>query len=275
MKPKQKMDSEWRSFQELLRKIEKAGYEELMKELEKLRQRVIIEIAQTGEIDPLRAEALKSRLQWLYKQAEISLHKNLSEWQRKFFVKGIQMVDSMLKSTGLQFALPYLSEQKLNILQDYSAEHIKGLMDYARKNIATEIDLAILGQKPISDVIKNIGTNLDSPSIFGIVKNRAETILRTEVQRINNIAINDRISQLKTQIKDMSKKWIHSHIGVPRVGHLMLDGVVIPSNETFSLKSADGTIYQVQCPHDPVLPVGEVVNCRCSIAPVVIRFETA
>ena len=56
----------------------------------------------------------------------------------------------------------------------------------------------------------------------------------------------------------------------------MLDGIRIPVSEKFGLVAKDGTLYMVNAPHDPLLPVGEVVNCRCHAIPVVGRFaETA
>ena len=152
---------------------------------------------------------------------------------------------------------------------------MKGLTNNALQNINNELDLAVLGQKSASEVIANIGKNLDDPSVFGTLAKRAQVIFQTEVKRIQNITTSDRISQSLQQVSDMGKKWIHSHIGVPRPGHLMLDGVVIKADEQFELVGADGEIYYVDSPHDPMLPVSEVAGCRCTIVPVVMRFENA
>jgi uncharacterized protein with gpF-like domain len=53
----------------------------------------------------------------------------------------------------------------------------------------------------------------------------------------------------------------------------MMDGKTIPVNEKFSLVGRDGIVYKVDGPHDPLLPAGEVINCRCMLIPVVKRYE--
>jgi hypothetical protein len=271
-KTKQKIN---RSIKESLDNIDHlgdVGAQDFVSIINELRRRVIIVLAEEGEISGATAEAVKSRIDGIMTDYRSRFENSLSENQRRLFIKGVQLVDNAVKSGGLIPSVPYLSEQKLESLKRYGAEHITNLTDYARSQIRQEIDLAVLGQKPTSQIVAAIGRDMADPSIFGTLAKRAEVITRTEVNRIQQIATQDRIKQVSAQIPDLEKEWIHGHVGIPRPGHLVLHGVTIPSMEKFELVSAKGVIYMIDGPSDPILPVGEVVNCRCKVAPVVKRF---
>jgi hypothetical protein len=251
-----------------------SGGGDIRKIVEEWRQRIIMLLVEAGEVSPLTGDVIKQRVNQINEDFQQRLGESLSENQRKLFVKGIQIVDKALEAGNIRAAMPYLSEQKLGFLQRYGAEHIKGLTDFARTKISTEIDLAVLGQKPQQQVIDAIGKKLgDDASVFGTVQKRAEIIAMTEVNRINQMSTSDRMKQVLTQVPDLEKRWLHSHIGIPRPGHLILHNVTIAADEQFELLGQDGKIYAVDGPYDPILPVGEVVNCRCKIIGVVGRFE--
>ena len=256
----------------LIDQISKAGDAEIQSYINKWRQQVVLMIVENEPLDMLTVETLKARLAALSDQVQRNLIKTMTDNQRRLFVKGIQTVDKIINEKGIRNSLPFLSERKLELLQKYSANQVNNLTGNALQNISNELDLAVLGQKSASDVISNIGRNLDDPSIFGTVAKRAQVIFQTEVKRIQNMTTHDRIVQAKQQVSDMGKKWVHSHIGVPRPGHLLLDGTVLPVDEQFEVIGADGDVYYVDAPHAPELPVGEVVNCRCTVVPVVMRF---
>jgi glycerol-3-phosphate cytidylyltransferase-like family protein len=246
---------------------------DFLKVIDEWRQRVVLVLVEAGEVNPITDDIIKQRIDQINEQFRQKLEPVLSDNQRRLFIKGIQLVDKALEAGNIRTAMPYLSEQKLQRLNQYGAEHIKGLADYARSKIAQEIDLAVLGQKPQQQVIETIGRKLDSASVFGTIAKRAEVILKTEVNRINQMATADRLKQVSIQVQDLKKRWIHSHIGIPRPGHLMLHLVTIDVKEKFELLGADGKIYYVDGPYDPILPASEIVECKCKVIPVVMRFE--
>lgn len=67
------------------------------------------------------------------------------------------------------------------------------------------------------------------------------------------------------------KQWNHCKDPsvMPRPHHLALDGVTADADGYFTLIGADGGTYYVEFPRDPVLPVGEIVNCHCTVTSVV------
>lgn len=105
----------------------------------------------------------------------------------------------------------------------------------------------------LNAIVKEILSSVENMSI-----NRAKTIARTETSSaINNVSL----KTAKTA-KMKKKKWVH--IGgryTSRENHKRLNNKIIGIDELFDL----GNGIKAMCPHDPSLPVGEIVNCNCII----------
>jgi hypothetical protein len=243
-----------------IRQAENSGATEFLALVDKLRREVVLAIVQNN-LSPVTMATVKGQVSSILQVYQTRFEALLSDNQRRMFVKGLTVVDKAVDAAGLHLSIPFLSERTLGQVQSYGAELISGLTDYARQRITSEISLAVLGQKSVDQVIQAIGTNLDNPSVFGSIANRADIIFRTEVARISSLATIERIDQAKTQIPDLQKQWLHAHVGTPRPGHLALNGVTVAASEQFKLLGGDGVVYLVDGPHDPELPAGEVVNC--------------
>lgn len=272
MTPNQQMNLQRKELEQVISKLEANANSELLKKINTWRKSVVYELANAGKLDVLTLETLKLRINALNDTVKMELTKLLSDNQRRLFIKGLQLVDKILDKGGIFTAVPYLDERRLQHLQNYSADLITGLTEEAKKSINTEIQLGVLGQKSSTDITKAIGSNLTDASVFGTIAKRASIIYQTELKRIQNQSTIDRMKQVKGQVPDMAKRWIHSHLGIPRPYHLMLDGITIEMNEKFSIRGRDGVTYEVDAPHDASLPAGEVVNCKCIVIPVVKRF---
>ena len=272
MTTRQKIERITRGALKQIEQLKAGQTKEFVSLVNKMREQVVLAIAESGEVTPISSSQIKQRIEQITKDFELKFQNLLTENERKVFVKGLQIVDKTVTAGGLMIGVPYLSEQKLEALKSYNAELITGITNEARKRVAQEIDLAVLGQKSAGEVIEAIGRNLKSPSVFGTIAKRAEIIHRTEVNRIQEISTADRMKQVSIQIPDLSKMWIHSNVGIPRAGHLALNGVVVKANEKFRLIGDNGKIYMINSPLDPLLPVEEVANCRCKAIPVVARF---
>jgi ribosomal protein S17E len=258
------------AFKELLEFREKSALG-LKKLIDNLRKEVVLELVNAGSLDPIKSEQVLRKVNKLIDEYKPLMESEMSENQQRIFKKTVGWVNKLLKGSGVTEALPFISEAKYKRLQNYGAELITNLTNEMRKSIANELQLSVLGQKNLSETIAGIGKNLKSPSVFGTIAKRAEVIQRTEVNRINQLAMFDRLEQAKLQGIKMNKKWLHSYVGVPRTGHLLLHNVVIPYDQKFKIISEDGTrTYYADFPHDITLPVGEVVNCRCLCIPVEI-----
>jgi hypothetical protein len=256
------------------RALQNEATKEFLVLVDELRERILLTILDAREITPYTVNLVKQVVAQLTADYNEKYIQKLSEDQRKQFVKGIQIVDSTIDNANLIKAVPYLSEDVLRKSQALSGELITGLTDKIRTDVNRQLSLAVMGQKTAHNVIEEIGGKLNTASVFGSIKRRAELIYRTEMNRTQTLAGAERIAQLVKQYPDLKKKWIHSHVGMPRMNHMALDGEVIPANEMFELqgnpkdKKTSGKVFQVYSPYDTQLPASETVNCRCKVIAV-------
>lgn len=155
-----------------------------------------------------------------------------------------------------------LSREKINGVKDlaineynkkYAALKITKITETTRNilnNVIVKSQDEGLGLKAI---LNEILTKVEDMSEY-----RAKTIARTETSS----AINNTSFKMAKTAKIKKKKWIH--IGgryTSRINHKALNNKIIGINELFDL----GGGIKAMFPHDPNLPVGEIVNCNCII----------
>lgn len=106
---------------------------------------------------------------------------------------------------------------------------------------------------------------LDALKDHAALKNEyhAERIARTEVSTIQAQAS----FEIWRRNGVTHKKWIHSGSDYPR--HKPLSGLVLPLEELFILNAGTDTETQLMYPHDPNGEAGQVINCKCSLGPIV------
>lgn len=244
--------------------------------LEQYHRRVVAQIADRPDLlltDTLR---LKREIEVLMREYQGVLRTAISGYQSTAWDLSDDMVQAELFATGIRTGIAGVSQQTLNIMQGYSADLIKGLTDDALRRINSELQLASLGGRSFTELMRNIGANLDSPSVFGTIANRSEMIARTEVSRAYSMGYQARGAEVAERVPGTRKTWTHS-TGVtlagklpkgmyrPRPAHVALDGLTIGWNEQFSVNG-----WQAHAPHDPRLPASETVACRCRL---VLNFE--
>jgi hypothetical protein len=246
-----------KKLQELIDKVgdlEDSKVEKVVQLLENARSEVAARVASTEwdmyyipQLKEAVDRALTTFKQRYGSEQEVALN---NMWNA-----GIDMVDSPLQFVGIRAAAPEISRSALEILQGYSADLIGGLTADAAKKINSEIALGIMGAKPVQEVMRAVGRNLDDPSVFGTIGSRAEAITRTEMARVNSAAREARAEGTAHNNPELQwmKKWISSGKFHPRPNHAALNGVMVPVDENFP----GGIPY----PHAPGLPASEVVNC--------------
>jgi hypothetical protein len=162
---------------------------------------------------------------------------------------------------GVSLILPAISRQAIETLAGYTpGDKIKGVADGLKQAVSTEIQRAVLGVTSPWNLQKFLAANLDAAGPFGSAFARAEAIWRTESLRFFNSAAQARYEALERTLPgEFLKVWRHTNVSHPRPHHQALDGVAIGVNEYFQVGK-----YSALYPHDPDLPVGEIVNCGCS-----------
>jgi hypothetical protein len=247
---------------ELIRKVgklEDREVEQALRILEATRKEVAAAVAST-EWDlyylPRMKEAVERAVEGFRLRYQAETKADLDNMWKA----GIDMVDSPLQYVGVPIMAPELGMTVLDILQGYSADLIKGLTADAIKKINSEIAMGLMGGKPMQEVMKAVGRNLDDKSVFSTIAGRAEAITRTEMAHVQSAAREARMEQITTDKAGLSvppikwkKKWISSGKAKPRPHHAALNGTVVDFDENFP----GGIPY----PHAPGLPASEVVNC--------------
>jgi hypothetical protein len=110
----------------------------------------------------------------------------------------------------------------------------------------------------------------------GITNYRAEMIARTETGRAANIG--SMLGAAATGLVTM-KEWIAARDNrtrrVPRdmFDHYHMDGIKIPLDEKFNVKSKNGGFESMLHPCDPSGSAGDVINCRCTLGYEAVRGE--
>lgn len=97
-------------------------------------------------------------------------------------------------------------------------------------------------------------------------KYRASLIARTESCTTMNAGSNE----LYKAEGITQKEWISVQDDRTRDAHLIMDGTVIPVEEKFEVPADDNTEGAfMEYPGDASAPVGQVANCRCTVAPYI------
>lgn len=204
---------------------------------------------------------IKEITQW-YKENAIG---EMPEDLRKAFINGIYAADKPLEAGGLKVYLPFVSQEILTNSQQLAADLITGLSSDMAYKVNTQITMGLMGGKSPWEVMKELETFIpplrNKRGLVGSAFNRAETITRTEMGRVQNAALRDRTKQLGEKFPDLEKAWLGSHKPTSREAHMQAeaDGP-IGINEDFVLNG-----YECSGPHDPRLPASETINCGCSM----------
>ncbi len=180
-----------------------------------------------------------------------------------------------------------ITPQQALIAMDFSADLIQAISDPMRAQINKRIRMAILGQKKPVDMMREISQVLGIEARTGVWKKRkdpvrgiaarAETDLRTELQRAYNLAHHSQQKRVKQVAEDQGVKLLkgwtatadmrtrHSHL----MAHRAYGRKPIPIDDPFVLRGESGKEkgkkFELMYPGDPNGPPGLTINCRCKM----------
>ena len=179
--------------------------------LTELHTRVLAEIAAHPELTASQLPRLKAQIETLMRDYQRRITVDLHNKQASIFNLSDDVLDAQAVAAGLRVGIVGVSDATLRVAQGHSASEIKGVTDEQLRRINRELSQAVLGGRTWPELLKNIGTNLDGPSVFGTMKTRVETIVRTESANVFNWGFQARGNQLAEQLPGMRKRWVHRH----------------------------------------------------------------
>lgn len=147
-----------------------------------------------------------------------------------------------------------------SLLEAGSAEALDRVVRDRRYD--TQVRQAIASETPLTAA--QINTMVDAYQ-GRMLAMRAETIARTEMQRVSNIARQESLLQAIEQTgvdpDRVVRIWSATQDDRTRDTHAEMDGQERGFNEPFESPSGALLMY----PGDPQAPPGEVINCRCVV----------
>lgn len=181
---------------------------------------------------------------------------------------GQALIDAPLAAGGIAVAasVPHLDARQLTAMRAFMTDRIKDIGVQAVNKINTELGLTVMGAQPPADTIARVAEILK-----GSPRERAVTIVRTELSRVYGTAAFERLKQAAEIDPGLKKQWRRSGKAHSRLTHDLADGQVQSADKPFVLASG----VRLMFPHDPKAPLGETINCGCTLLPIKDDWEVA
>jgi hypothetical protein len=246
---------------------ETLGVERVLALLQEVQKEIVAELA-TSQVGSYSAFHLRGTLG--------SIEKHLADWQSAAdrelgsgladsWEAGKSLLPSAATAAEIHMVTPWISGHTLDALKEFTFGRIASVGGDAYNKIKGEVTMGILGQKTPQEVAANIAGNLQSPSIFKSIAERAEVITGTEMGRAFSMATQLSIEAAHETLPDLQYMWLHAgHPRMPRMLHLALHGQVRQVGKPF-YQTPEGA--KVMYPRDPKAPIKEVIRCGCIHVP--------
>jgi hypothetical protein len=160
----------------------------------------------------------------------------------------------------------------LEVSQGFVADLVHENAEEIRRAIGREIRLSAAGGLTREDLIGRVQKQVTSKLRFRTRRARAETIVRTELNRVESAAHFEGMKRAQAENVKVRKMWVASPDGPEPTGrvrkdHWTLNGVVVDVEEPFPYPGLPKSQWP-QYPGDPVLPAGAAVNERCTFVEI-------
>jgi hypothetical protein len=233
--------------------------------LKDLGKRISAELAVSKNYRAEHLKALKAEVQSYIDEFEKKLLALTSGTQKQAFNLGAQSTLKLPDAYEIKLKLPALSPEDLLLMQNYSADLVTGLTDAMRAKVNRVISEVSLGIKtPIQGIeeLERVVKPVKTPMGWVGSAYRAETILRTENNRVAEMGAAKRAEQVDDALPGMRKYWLTA--GDERVrethreaGMTYDEAHAIPIDQPFAVGGEE-----LDYPGEPAGSPEEVVNCR-------------
>lgn len=242
--------------------------------LRDVQRQIAAELAMVSDFNAARLRQLSANLERLVAEYQAQLGAEVRAAFETAFDAGGRSAVEPLQAIGIEGAFYQPSRAQVQTVLDFSADLVQEIADQVRAQINTQVRLAALGQRDPLAAVKAIGDALGAGKgrqvVTGVAA-RAETDLRTEMQRVFNLSNHAQQQVTARQVPELRKRWIAAGDGRTRLSHLRLHHETrdnpIPVDELFIMRDERGTA-RLMYPLDPAAPPWAVINCRCRMATI-------
>jgi hypothetical protein len=240
---------------------ELGSIERTMKLLDQVRREVVARIAENG------SSAFTTSV---YKQVEKGIDQAIASFKEQLQMElnsdvdkmaelGAELIDEPMKAIIGNAPVVAVSKEVAQVAASYLPGMIEGLASELRSKVAGVLQRTVLGAISIQEAIDQVGRNLTDTGIFKTVAARAETIVRTEVLRIQSIASYARMKAAEKQITEfgwtMTREWTTARDGRVRLAHQIAQGQQRSVAEDFLVGGE-----KLRYPRDPKGSAANTIN---------------
>ena len=255
-----------RQMLDRIENLDKRAQQAALRSLSAWRKDIVAEIATAKDFEAFRLPKLLNSVDRLAEDWAEKYGIETKDLLKRGFDVGMDKVDLPIRSAGIEISLQEPSLSILQASQRATVDLITDLSRDARGQIKRQILLGANGGKTPFEVIEEIGRNLEDPSVFGTIANRAEVITRTEIGRVQSIATQVRQEEAAKVVEGLKKQWWASFVG--RQNHMAIHRQIREVDEPFDIPAAPRlAAEQLMFPRDPGGSAGNTINCGCQSLP--------
>ncbi len=218
---------------------------------------------------------IERNIQRVLDEVAVKLGVKLRRQQTDFWGKGVELVENPLAQVGVAMSLGEINLKTLEAIQAHSFNYIKNLTADAGAAIRNELNWVLIGKETPLEAMIKIGRSLDDPGIFKTVYERADSIVRNELNYAFSVANQDALSRAAEYVDGLEKEWQHNHNPkMPRPGHVQTHGQRRKAKEMFdvpniTVRGINLRTEQLMHPRDRINgSPGNTINCGCDSVPV-------
>lgn len=210
--------------------------------------------------------AIKLSIDQVFDQFRQDVTSYVTKAETKSAQNGLDLVNKPLEVVAGPMSLGQVSASTLAVAQGYTADLITGLSHEASSKVNAVIQRAFLGGQPMTDIIEQIGrarSGGEFDGVLGVIGRKAVVIGQNEILRVQSLATQARMQDLKERHPDLQKQWRHIPASIhPRFLHVEADGQVVDVEQPFIVAGEE-----LMFPRDPSGSPENTINCRCISLP--------
>lgn len=228
----------------------------------KIRDDITKKITSAEGIDAIHLKGIKKYIDEVLDEFKTKGTESLHKFQDKGYSLGDELVSEPIKLSKIKVSIPGISKEQLLIMKNMSVDLITGASEEAKAKIKSALNQALLGELTPTEAALKVD------SALALFQDRGESIVRTEVGSVFNMASQIRQQEYQKALPTLKKQWLTTIDGRERPSHAEANGQIKNIDEPFDLRNdRTGEIEHPMFPGDPILSPENRVNERCTSIP--------
>lgn len=254
--------------------IEDAAAKQQRLLLQTLRREILADLAEATGYQQWHLSQLLTVVNQQVAAGKAAAEAAISTHLRDAWRAGIQMADAVIDTN----ALTGLSDSLLNAVIDVTQDQTRAVWSELGGKLKTAVRRASLGVDDPFKAMQTLASVITDPKTFASPEARAETIIRTEVNRTFAVSQHKELANARENLArvglEVRKYWLSAEDDRVRESHAEAarrysKADAIPSDQAFKVGGEE-----LMFPLDPAGSAANTIHCRCVAPAVVIDLAT-